>query len=212
MSLTEQQVYDGYCASTCTLFSEFMRLQAGVKSIAFGGRPNTDTIQAIGGVKGANNYPYNYIMTLASVPLGEATPDQKANWTSLTAYTELPTNRSTDNSLNVRDNILRPNLEDGIPAQFVYEAADCRLFYEPSMISDAQAIWKKAADVAWGGKSCIAGEISGNETMAMRKRKSEEMKVRALREGRQTLDKRWLKSAQMRRKPKSPVHGQKVPL
>lgn len=44
-------VYDGYCASTCTIFSELMRQQAGVKTIALGGRPNTDIIQAVGGVK-----------------------------------------------------------------------------------------------------------------------------------------------------------------
>jgi hypothetical protein len=56
-----------------------MRLQAGVKSIAFGGRPNISPIQAIGGVKGANNYPYNYIMELASVPLGNASPSQLPN-------------------------------------------------------------------------------------------------------------------------------------
>jgi hypothetical protein len=190
-----------------------MRLQAGVKSIAFGGRPNTDPIQAIGGVKGANNYPYNYIETLASVPLGNASPGQIANWTALTAYTDLPTNRSTDNSLNVRDNILPPNLGDGIPAQFIYEAADCRLFYEPSMISDATAIWKKAADVAWGGKACVAGGLPGNETLAVRRRKSEEMKIRARREGKRVLDKKWLKSAaRFSQKAKSPIHGQKVPL
>lgn len=45
-------VTDGYCASTCTIFSEFMRQQAGVKYIALGGRPNKDIIQAVGGVKG----------------------------------------------------------------------------------------------------------------------------------------------------------------
>lgn len=42
-------VYDGYCASTCTIFSELMRQQAGVKTIALGGRPNKDIIQAVGG-------------------------------------------------------------------------------------------------------------------------------------------------------------------
>lgn len=189
-----------------------MRLQGGVKSIAFGGRPNTDAIQGIGGVKGANNYPYNYIETLASVPLGNATPEQIANWTSLTAYTDLPTNRSTDNSLNVRDNILPANLEDGIPAQFIYEAADCRLFYEPSMISDATAIWKKAADAAWGGKACVAGGLPGNETLAERKQKSDAMKARAKVEGTRPVDKSWLKSARLTKKVKSPVHGQRVPL
>lgn len=67
-------LYDGYCASTCTIFSEFMRLQGGVKSIAYGGRPSTDSstpiIQAVGGVKGANNYPYGYIVSLATAALG----------------------------------------------------------------------------------------------------------------------------------------------
>lgn len=205
-------MYDGYCASTCTLFSEFMRLQAGVKSIAFGGRPTTNIIQAIGGVKGANNYPYNYIETLASVPLGNASPDQVANWTSLTAYTDLPTNRSTDNSLNVRDNILRPNLEDGIPAQFVYEAADCRIFYEPSMISDVTTIWKRAADAAWGGKACVAGSLPSNETTAARRMKSEEMKIKARSDRRPKFDKKWIRSTQLTKAPKSPIHGQKVPL
>lgn len=38
----------------------------------------------------------------------------------------------------------------GIPAQFVYEAADCRLFYEPKMTTNVTAIWKKVADAAWG--------------------------------------------------------------
>src|ERR1700709_402506 len=156
-----------------------MRLQAGVKSIAYGGRPTTDPIQAIGGTKGANNYPYDYIMTLASWPLGSASPEQTANWTALTAYTNLPMNRSTDTSLNVRDHILRPNLEDGLPAQFVYEEADCRVFYEPSMISDVTSIWKRAADVAWGGAKCVAGGLPAHETATMRRRKSEEMKVKA---------------------------------
>ena len=58
-------VYDGYCASTCTLFSEMMRQQGGVKTIAFGGRANNDIIQAVGGVKGANNFPWEFIQSMA---------------------------------------------------------------------------------------------------------------------------------------------------
>ena len=50
-------LYDGYCASTCTIFSELMRTQGDVKAIALGGRPNKDIIQAVGGVKGTNDYP-----------------------------------------------------------------------------------------------------------------------------------------------------------
>ena len=52
---------DGYCASTCTIFSELMTKQAGVKTVVLGGRTNTEPIQAIGGVKGTNNFQYAFI-------------------------------------------------------------------------------------------------------------------------------------------------------
>jgi len=44
-------VTDGYCASTCAIFSEFMKQQGGVQSIALGGRPQLGPMQAVGGVK-----------------------------------------------------------------------------------------------------------------------------------------------------------------
>ncbi|KAH7399875.1 hypothetical protein BKA64DRAFT_733306 [Cadophora sp. MPI-SDFR-AT-0126] len=152
-------VYDGYCASTCTLFSDFMRVQAGVRSIAMGGRPNTSPIQGVGGTRGANNYQYEYIRLLSTVALETATAEEQTNWTKTIKYTDLPQNRSTDCSVNVRDNILRAHIEDGIPAQFLYEPADCRLFYEAPMISDVTFIWKRAADAAWSGRKCVAGSL-----------------------------------------------------
>jgi len=189
-------LYDGYCASTCTLFSEFMRLQAGVQSIFIGGRPTKDITQAIGGVKGANNFPYDFVQELAESALEFSQPSQLNPNTSSSAFSppapfpvknntipdvftgnftdrrlsdldllpsisQVPINRSTDNSLNVRDNILPANLKDGIPAQFIFEAADCRIFYTPEMVVDVAAMWKAAADVAWGGRNCIAGAIKG---------------------------------------------------
>jgi len=66
-------------------------------------------------------------------------------------------NRSTATAINFRDQILPGNVNDGLPAQFVYEAADCRLFYTPPMITDATAIWKNAADAAWNGVDCVSG-------------------------------------------------------
>lgn len=53
-------MYDGYCASTCHLLSEFLRTQAGVRSVTFGGRPDLDQdgkipiIQNYGGTKGVS--------------------------------------------------------------------------------------------------------------------------------------------------------------
>ncbi|KAF7589525.1 hypothetical protein BBP40_004190 [Aspergillus hancockii] len=155
-------LYDGYCASTCTLFSEFMRLQGGVKSIAIGGRPSTGPMQGIGGVKGANNFGFDYIYSLAQLAYNSGTIEQQKseNWTVLTELNLLPTNRSTDTSINVRDNILPGNVADGLPSQFVYEAADCRLFYEPAMVVDVESMWEAAADAAWGSKECVHGQLN----------------------------------------------------
>lgn len=69
-------LYDGYCASTCTLFSEFLRVQAGVRSVTFGGRPGLDEdgkvpiIQNYGGVKGVSRdatHSHSYLAKLGSL-------------------------------------------------------------------------------------------------------------------------------------------------
>ncbi|KAF4628586.1 hypothetical protein G7Y89_g9564 [Cudoniella acicularis] len=60
---------DGYCASTCTLFAEFMRLQGNVKTVAIGGRPSTSAIQGVGGIKGAQILGWPDIYAQAQVAL-----------------------------------------------------------------------------------------------------------------------------------------------
>jgi hypothetical protein len=75
------------------------------------------------------------------------------------------------------------------------------------MIINVTAIWKKAADAAWGTAKCIAGSLPhANETAVLRRRKSEEMKLRAKSEGR-----RQERKADLVALPKNPVHGKKVP-
>lgn len=156
-------VTDGYCASTCTIFAEFLTQQAGVKTIALGGRPNKDIIQAVGGVKGRNDYPYDYILELATYPfLFELLHDEDYyNSTVLGEYTDLPFLRSpSDPVVNSRDGIAKGD-ETGTPTQFVYEAADCRVYYTPAMAVDQTAAWKTIADVAFNGKQgCVAGGYS----------------------------------------------------
>lgn len=149
-------IYDGYCASTCTLFSEFMRVQAGVKSIAFGGRPSSGAIQGVGGIKGAQvlsfDSIYSYAQFAASSP--NATPEDIAILNRLTTF---PIERSTATSINLRDAILSDNVDDGLPAQYVVEEADCRLYWTAPMITDVEKVWEAAATAAWGGGACVAG-------------------------------------------------------
>ena len=159
-------LYDGYCASTCAIFSEFMTEQAGIKTISIGGRPRDEPMQTVGGVKGTNNYPWSFINQLVTDTYALA-PDQAGffNSTSLYEYidpdtSELPYLRALTESgqVNVRDGI-RQGDESQTPLQFVYEAADCRLWYTAEMTVDVTAIWEKVVDVTWKGDSCVQGGI-----------------------------------------------------
>lgn len=165
-------VTDGYCASTCTIFSELMRQRAGVKYISLGGRPREGITQAVGGVKGTNNYPWTYIQALAQFTVQNlsSTPEEAAqlNSTELNEYwSDVYYYRAaTGSSINVnfRDGIRDADLPDAsdIPLQFVYEEADCRILYTKEMTIDVSAIWKAVADSTWGDKShCVAGELEG---------------------------------------------------
>ncbi|KAB5576208.1 pyridine nucleotide-disulfide oxidoreductase family protein [Coniochaeta sp. 2T2.1] len=155
-------LYDGVCASTCTLASEFLRLQGGVKSVAMGGRPQPGPIQGVGGVKGAQTLSYGNINAYVqdALSLGTATPEQKA---ALQRYSTLPVQRSTASAVNSRDAILPDNVNDGTPAQFVAEEADCRLYWTESMVKDVTEIWKAAANAAFNGGKCAYGGISGGK-------------------------------------------------
>ncbi|KAI1120080.1 hypothetical protein F5Y10DRAFT_259121 [Nemania abortiva] len=153
-------LYDGYCASTCTIFSQFMKHGAGVKSIAMGGRPREGPIQGVGGVKGSQVYPFRQMGVLAELAR-EYTEDpalvkelQRLDDTYVSGRSpyQLPV-------VNVRDAVLLGELEAGVPTQFVTELADCRLYWTEPMIQNTGEIWKAAAQAAFKGGKCAAGGI-----------------------------------------------------
>ena len=158
-------VTDGYCASTCTIFSEFLTKQAGVKTIAMGGRSNKNAIQAIGGVKGVNNYALAYIQQAAQSAVRWNT---EVNNSILAGYeNDLPFLRAASGAspgVNVRDG-LRQNDTSGVALQFVYEEADCRLYYTPEMTVDMNSLWQAAADAQWGSadKNKCVGRKNGQK-------------------------------------------------
>ncbi|UKZ78744.1 hypothetical protein TrVFT333_006489 [Trichoderma virens FT-333] len=150
-------LYDGSCSSTCTLASEFLRINGGIKSVAFGGRPKKGPIQGVGGVKGSQVYQFSDIFQLAEH--GILFGPSPANLEALEDVSTLPIARSTAASVNVRDRILRSNIDDGLPAQFVVEHADCRLYWTAPMITDITEIWSAAANAAFNNAKCANGGI-----------------------------------------------------
>ncbi|KAI1500020.1 peptidase s41 family protein [Biscogniauxia marginata] len=149
---------DGYCASTCTLFSEFLKDDAGVKSIAMGGRPTKEgLIQGIGGVKGSQSYGYEDVYSVAQLALNYTNDTELIN--TLSKYTTYVVGRSNVASLNVKDEIDRKHIDDGTPAQFVADYSDCRLWWTQPMITDIAELWKAAATAAFKGGKCAYGSI-----------------------------------------------------
>ncbi|KAI1635526.1 peptidase s41 family protein [Biscogniauxia mediterranea] len=156
---------DGYCASTCTLFSEFLKHDAGVQSIAMGGRPaHQGLIQGVGGVKGSQSYGYADVRFAAQLALNYTNDTAAA--ATLRQYTTYVDDRSSVASLNVKDEIGRAHIADGTPAQFVADYSDCRLWWTQPMITDISELWKAAATAAFKGGKCAYGAISSNATVA----------------------------------------------
>lgn len=108
-------------------------------------------------MKGSQVYQLSDIFQLAEH--GISFGPNPANLKVLQDVSPLPIARSTAGSVNVRDQILRSNTDDGLPAQFVVEHADCRLYCTASMITDITEIWKAAANAAFNNAECANGGI-----------------------------------------------------
>lgn len=53
------------------------------------------------------------------------------------------------------------------PLEFVYEAADCRLFPTLESLLSPTPLWKLAVDAKWGNGSCVAGSTGDPSAMGV---------------------------------------------
>ncbi|KIV95950.1 hypothetical protein, variant [Exophiala mesophila] len=184
-------VTDGQCASSCHTFSHLMKWQGKVKTVAFGGRPQTagQPMQYVGGVKGSEIVYLGNLLPFVSMLYGNAPSEviEAADKTGLktlhelgnyTLYRSADPVSSTFASINYQ-NFIGQFDSSYTPMQFVYEAADCRLWYSVDMAFDITTIWQRAASEAFaiGPNStdvfagCLEGStnapssLSGNATL-----------------------------------------------
>ncbi|KAF7503355.1 hypothetical protein GJ744_003961 [Endocarpon pusillum] len=152
-------LHDGDCTSTCATFSDLLQEQAGIKSVVIGGRPQYAPMQAVGGTRGMEVYDLDWIFTLMNDTWHSGTAQQQAEWKisapDLGTVSQEPLRRLVQaeaGSLNVRDSILKGQAAgEGLPSQFLWKPADCRLFYTAEMVGDC------AGGVEEGG-GCGVGE------------------------------------------------------
>lgn len=115
-------------------------------------------MQGVGGVKGAEGLVFDQIYQyINSVSRFTTNSTVKSG---LQRFKTLPMERSVAAGINAQDQILRDNINNGIPSQYITEEADCRLYWTAPMISEVTEIWKSAANSAFNGAKCAYGGIS----------------------------------------------------
>ncbi|KAF2685082.1 hypothetical protein K458DRAFT_387974 [Lentithecium fluviatile CBS 122367] len=161
---------DGICASTCSLFTELMVQQSGVKTLAVGGRPNGGPMQPVGGTKGSLVLQSEYLGAVASYVIDNyaQSNDEAQQWMDF-----LPTDTfsilTADASINFQDNMRKGLESDGVPTQFLNDTASCRIWYQPEHYLNVTSLWVKAAEVAFGNNggldegACITGSVTSKE-------------------------------------------------
>ncbi|KAH6873021.1 hypothetical protein BKA58DRAFT_313356 [Alternaria rosae] len=162
-------LHDGMCSSTCAIISELLKNQGAVRTIAVGGRPQPGPMQGVGGTKGAQVFAWDDIQVRMQSVYFLGSPEQRKAWDATdlgkTAFATQLFKRSAYNGgqiaggVNLKDN-LRQNDASGTPLEFMYEAADCRMWFTGKMISDVTEVWKGVADRMFSGNGttgCVQG-------------------------------------------------------
>ncbi|KAJ5093605.1 hypothetical protein N7456_009466 [Penicillium angulare] len=162
-------ITDGICASTCTIFTELMKGQ-GVRTIAFGGRPQVGPMQGMGGIKGSMVYD---ISDLAS-DLKQA--KELANSSALLSdedlekwdkYVPTPLDDWSYTVDSARVNIINAfgPTNDHVPRQYIYEAAECRRFFTYDNFLQQETLWQDAANAMFHDGECVEGSTNATGSL-----------------------------------------------
>src|SRR3569833_159766 len=123
---------DGICASTCTTFVGLMTRQGGVRTVALGGRPIKAPMQAMGGVKGRQDYSWQtlslFLNDSVTADGGRAGGSFGSALPSLDPAPQQP-QHTDDKAGGFNFKNAYSQRDTATPLQFVYEAANCKAFY-----------------------------------------------------------------------------------
>jgi hypothetical protein len=169
------QLTDGQCASTCSVVAHLLKAR-GVRSIVFGGRPRYGLMQAVGGAKGAQYWALESVseyverareLALAAMgsnsPILSAAEMQRFDELAPLPLRKMPLRLDTYERSGVNIRNAYGQGDDLIPLQFLYEPADCRLFFTPENYVDPQTTWMAAANAMFLQGACANALSSGGE-------------------------------------------------
>lgn len=129
-----------------------MRSEAGVKAVVAGGRPEAGPMQATGGTRGAQEYSISTLDIDINNTVSIFAPYLHEEVLSLP---ERINNIFTfSGGVNIRDAVRKG---EDVPLQFLYDAADCRIYYTQETIFNLTALWLYAGEATRSPDShCVA--------------------------------------------------------
>ncbi|PVI01821.1 hypothetical protein DM02DRAFT_475658, partial [Periconia macrospinosa] len=151
-------VQDGGCGSTCAIFSELMKTQGKVRQVVLGGEPQPGTMQGVSGSKGGQVLEFSQIADMINTALKlQPSPDISGDPAINTIINPSKVFKRGTGRINWRNN-MRLGDKSATPLEFIYEAADCRLWYTKEMYQDITHVWTRAAHAMWEDTSyCVPG-------------------------------------------------------
>ncbi|KAL8357024.1 hypothetical protein RB601_002061 [Gaeumannomyces tritici] len=157
---------DGTCGSTCTLMAYLLIKQAGVRATVVGGRPRGGVMQSVAGVEGAQVYRMESVAAAARAVLTLAPPakarELAGSGVSVLGAAYALTRASRPGSAGgVNAKNASGTGDAQTPRQFLYQAANCRVWYTPRSVMDPDVNWKTAVDATWGDSDglCVDNSI-----------------------------------------------------
>jgi hypothetical protein len=154
---------DGTCGSTCTILSYLMIFDQKIKTTVVGGRPNTGPMQSLAGVEGAQVFFLTELSAIATAAI-QLSPASNTTGNQLQLMDEgYALFRATDpnNAGAVNGKNSFSPADATTPLQFLYQPANCRIFYTKDMVKDPIATWKRTVDATWTDptKFCVDGSM-----------------------------------------------------
>ncbi|KAK4945838.1 hypothetical protein LTR10_014929 [Elasticomyces elasticus] len=147
---------DAMCSSACGSLVELLKTQVGVHAITVGGRRQVGPMQAVGGTKGGYMIETDDLVSAAEGAVKCASPGEAALFEQYDFVVLSRLAKRGSGSVNI-ENFVRKGDDSATPLHFMYEAADCRFFYTPDMLSDQSLVWKHTYDLRWNNGTCVHG-------------------------------------------------------
>ena len=144
---------DSLCSSACADFVEMMHHEAGVRTLVAGGSPKPGPMQTASGSRGAQLYTADLI-----------DKDISAAEYLNTSTNKLLPDRSVDTLITFLGINLREQIRQGqpdIPVQFLYDAADCRIFYTTETWLNYTSLWTYAVNALFSNPALCVPQSNG---------------------------------------------------